>query len=110
MRLSRKNDEKRSEIYEKREAAPLTFLGGTEGGYSSPSRHQAEVMLPEILQRQKLFSLLHNIDIDLAAGVQARGCLTVRGRCITGHMHASPAAVPPACPKHFLSDIGIDDR
>ena len=62
-------------------------------------------MLPEILHRQKLFSLLHDIDVDLAAGVQARGCPTVGGRCIKGRMCASPAAVPPACLKHSLSVI-----
>ena len=52
-------------------------------------------MLPEILQRQKLFSLLHDIDVDLAAEVQARGCPSVGGRCIKGRMFASPVAVPP---------------
>ena len=56
-------------------------------------------MLPEILQRQKLFSLLHDIDIDLAAGVQARGCPSVGGRCIKGRMNVSPVAVPPVCLK-----------
>lgn len=62
-------------------------------------------MLPEILQREKLFSLLHDMDIDLAKGVQARGCPSVGGRCIKGRMYASPAAVPPACLKHSLSVI-----
>jgi hypothetical protein len=31
-------------------------------------------MLPEILKRQKLFSLLHQIDLDLAEGVRSLGC------------------------------------
>jgi len=57
-------------------------------------------MLPEILQREKLFSLLHEIDINLAAEVQARGCPTVGGRCTEGLICANPVAAPLACPKH----------
>lgn len=67
-----------------------------------PSRNQAGVMLPEILQQQKFFSLLHKIDIDLAEGVQARGCPTVGDRCTEGPICASPVAAPLACPKHSL--------
>lgn len=58
-------------------------------------------MLPEILQRQKLFSLLHKIDVDLAEGVQSRGCPIVGDHCIKGPTCANPAVVPPACLKHF---------
>jgi len=80
--------------------SPLTFLGGLEGGSSLPSRNQAGVMLPEIIQRQKLFSLLHNIDVDLAEGVRSLGCPTVRDRCTLPPTSANRVVVPLAYPKH----------
>ena len=80
--------------------SPLTFLGGLEGGSSLPSRNQAGVMLPEIIQRQKLFSLLHNIDVDLAEGVRSLGCPTVRDHCTLPPTSANRVVVPLAYPKH----------
>ena len=65
-----------------------------------PSRNQAGVMLPEIIQRQKLFSLLHDIDIDLAEGVRSLGCPTVRDHCTKAPMCANLVVAPPTCPKH----------
>jgi hypothetical protein len=62
-------------------------------------------MLPEIVQRQKLFFLLHQIDVDLAEGVRSLGCPTVRDRCTAALTSASPVAVPPTCPKHSLCVI-----
>ena len=79
--------------------SPLTFLGGLEGGSSLPSRNQAGVMLPEIIQRQKLFSLLHNIDVDLAEGVRSLGCPTVRDHCTLPPTSVSRVVVPLAYPK-----------
>ena len=57
-------------------------------------------MLPEILQRQKFFSLLHEIDIDLAEGVRSLGCPTVRDRCTLPPTSANRVVVPLAYPKH----------
>ena len=65
-----------------------------------PSRNQAGVMLPEIIQQQKLFPLLHNIDIDLAEGVRSLGCPTVRDHCTLRPMIANRVVVPLAYPKH----------
>jgi hypothetical protein len=62
-------------------------------------------MLPEIIQRQKFFSLLHNIDVDLAEGVRSLGCPTVRDRCTEAPMCANRVAVPPTYPKHIPSAI-----
>ena len=80
--------------------SPLTFLGGLEGGSSLPSRNQAGVMLPEIIQRQKLFSLLHDLDVQLAEGVRSLGCPTVRDRCTLPPTSANRVVVPLAYPKH----------
>jgi hypothetical protein len=65
-----------------------------------PSRNQAGAMLPEIIQRQKLFSLLHDIDVDLAQGVRSLGCPTVRDHCTLPPTSANRVVVPLAYPKH----------
>ena len=57
-------------------------------------------MLPEIIQRQKLFSLLHNIDVDLAEGVRSLGCPTVRDHCTLPPTSANRVVVPLAYLKH----------
>ena len=65
-----------------------------------PSRNQAGAMLPEIIQPQKLFSLLHDIDVDLAQGVRSLGCPTVRDHCTLPHTSANRVVVPLAYPNH----------
>ena len=57
-------------------------------------------MLPEILKRQKLFSLLHDIDVELAEGVRSLGCPTVRDHCTLPPTTANRVVVPLAYPKH----------
>ena len=57
-------------------------------------------MLPEILKRQKLFSLLHDIDVELAEGVRSLGCPTVRDHCTLPLTSANRVVVPLAYPKH----------
>jgi len=49
-------------------------------------------MLSETLRSPQLFSLLHKIDIDLAALSRGSGCPFVVGRCIVLHMFASLVA------------------
>ena len=57
-------------------------------------------MLPEILRRQKLFSLLHDIDVQLAEEVRSLGCPTVRDHCTLPPTSANRVVVPLAYPKH----------
>jgi hypothetical protein len=54
-------------------------------------------MIPdEILHRKSLFTLLHNLDLDLAETARRNGCPTVGGRCIKRLMRANPGAAPRA--------------
>ena len=59
-------------------------------------------MLPEILQRQKLFSLLHDIDVDLAAEVQARGCPCCGGPLHQGAYVRKPRGGPAGLSETFF--------
>lgn len=52
-------------------------------------------MLPEVIQREKFFSLLHKIDVDLAEATRVQGCPSVGGHCIKHRMSVSLVAVPP---------------
>jgi hypothetical protein len=79
---------------------PPHFSWRNRRGLLLASRNQAGVMLPEIIQRQKLFSLLHQIDLDLAEGVRSLGCPTVRDHCTLPPMSANRVVVPLAYPKH----------
>ncbi len=69
-------------------------------------------MLPEIIQRQKFFSLLHNIDVDLAEGVRSLGCPTVGDRYTDAPMCANLVAAPPTCPAIEMANgsLGISTR
>lgn len=40
------------------------------------------MILPDVLERKSLFSLLYKIDLDLAQQAKTRGCPTVGGRCM----------------------------
>ena len=52
------------------------------------------MLSPDILQRKSLFTLLHQIDIDLAEGVRLNRCPTVGGLCIMADTCVSLGEVP----------------
>jgi hypothetical protein len=57
------------------------------------------MIAPELLQRKSLFSLLHQIDLDLAEQTRAKGCPFAGGRCIVPVIGASLGAVLRICPR-----------
>ena len=65
------------------------------GGWCYNNHKMAEVMiLPEVLNRKSLFSLLYQIDQDLAERTKAQGCPFAGVRCIAPIMSASLGAGP----------------
>jgi len=58
-------------------------------------------MLSNVIRREKIFSLLHKIDVDLAEFARARGCPFVGGRCTMRRMSVSHVAVPRIYPMNF---------
>jgi len=58
-------------------------------------------MLSEVIQREKFFSLLHKIDVDLAEFARVQGCPSVGGHCIKHRMSVSLVAVPPIYQKNI---------
>jgi len=65
-------------------------------------------MLPEAIQRESLFALLHQIDVDLAESTQARGC----PYCDSGRLHKAsysrqPRGGPPNIPEDYLTRLSL---
>jgi hypothetical protein len=56
--------------------------------------HQTGLMLSIILKESKLYSLLHQIDVDLAERARIRGCPSVGGLCTVPLMSANLVVVP----------------
>lgn len=65
--------------------------------------YQTELMLSAVLKESKLYSLLYQIDVDLAEQARIRGCPSVGGHCIVLVMSASLVAVPRISLQNMLS-------
>jgi hypothetical protein len=53
------------------------------------------MLLPDVLQRKSLFSLLYKIDLDLAQQAKTQGCPTVGGPLHDAHYLRKPRGGPP---------------
>ncbi len=59
-------------------------------------------MLPELLQKSSLFSLLHRIDIDLANQCRERGCPFCGGPLHQATYQRKPRGGPEGLPEEYL--------
>ena len=64
-------------------------------------------MLPEAIQRESLFALLHKIDVDLAASTRARGCPYCKGRLHKGSYERQPRGGPQNLPNEYLIRLSL---
>ena len=64
-------------------------------------------MLPEILQREKFFSLLHTIDINFAEEVRAQGCPTCAGPLHQGTYERKPRGGPACLPQKYSVRLSL---
>ena len=61
--------------------SPLTYMAGA-------------MLLPEVVQRKALFSLLYNIDLDLTEQIRTQRCPSAGGLCIVVTTCESLAVAP----------------
>lgn len=59
-------------------------------------------MLPELLQRTNLFSLLYRIDCDLAAQAQKQNCVCCHTRVYVANYQRKPRGGPDNIPDEFM--------
>ena len=64
-------------------------------------------MLPKILQREKFFSLLHKIDVDLAEEVQSHGCPFCKGPLHQGSYVRKPRGGPANLPEAYMLRMSL---
>ena len=64
-------------------------------------------MLPEAVQRESLFALLHKIDVDLAESTQALGCPHCSNRLHKGSYVRKPRGGHQNLPEEYLTRLSL---